>query len=110
MGNKPAELPVAVEYAVLSEAVTGGGAAVPAHGETSPGIDRSDDRFKDLPRDAWFLMVFVDVCVFLICVLLGFWMFLVGFSSLGCDIFFGLGSFFSKSKDATIKEFLGRWD
>ncbi|CAK9008572.1 unnamed protein product [Durusdinium trenchii] len=50
MGNKPAELPVSIEYAVLKDAAAG--APVPSHGETSPGIDRSDDRFKDLPRDA----------------------------------------------------------
>lgn len=52
MGNQPAELPVAVEYAVLNDAQPT--AAVPGSdmGEVSPGIDRSDDRFKDLPRDA----------------------------------------------------------
>jgi hypothetical protein len=43
---------VAVEYAVLNDAQPT--AAVPGSdmGEVSPGIDRSDDRFKDLPRDA----------------------------------------------------------
>jgi len=50
MGNKPAELPVSIEYAALKDVAAG--APVPSHGETSPGIDRSDDRFKDLPRDA----------------------------------------------------------
>ena len=43
---------VTVEYAVLNDAQPT--AAVPGSdmGEVSPGIDRSDDRFKDLPRDA----------------------------------------------------------
>eukprot|EP00438_Fugacium_kawagutii_P035932 Skav228005 [mRNA] locus=scaffold390:478769:481359:- [translate_table: standard] len=61
MGNKPADLPVpcrrqevSVEYAVLNVAGTERAADAPASdlGETSAGIDRSDDRFKDLPRDA----------------------------------------------------------
>ena len=42
---------VSVEYAVLN--VGAAPAAAPtSSGDVSPGIDRNDDRFKDLPRDA----------------------------------------------------------
>jgi len=52
MGNEPAALPVTVEYAVLNDAQPVPGAPASDLGETSAGIDRNDDRFKDLPRDA----------------------------------------------------------
>jgi len=41
-----------VEYAVLNDAQPVPGAPASDLGETSAGIDRNDDRFKDLPRDA----------------------------------------------------------
>ena len=41
-----------MEFAVLSDAQPAAGAPASDLGEVSPGIDRSDDRFKDLPRDA----------------------------------------------------------
>ena len=43
---------VTVEYAVLNDAQPVPGAPASDLGETSAGIDRNDDRFKDLPRDA----------------------------------------------------------
>lgn len=41
-----------MEYAVLNDAQPVPGAPASDLGETSAGIDRNDDRFKDLPRDA----------------------------------------------------------
>ncbi|CAE7888690.1 PP5, partial [Symbiodinium microadriaticum] len=53
MGNKPADLPVSIEYVEFSD--TGAAAAPAAAPAASSGemlVDRSDDRYKDLPKDA----------------------------------------------------------
>mmetsp|Transcript_56460 Transcript_56460/g.105867 ORF Transcript_56460/g.105867 Transcript_56460/m.105867 type:complete len:618 (-) Transcript_56460:83-1936(-) len=53
MGNKPADLPVTVEY--VEFASTGAAAAAEAPAAASGGgqlVDRSDERYKDLPKDA----------------------------------------------------------
>jgi len=53
MGNKPADLPVSIEYVEFSD--TGAAAAPAAAPSASSGemlVDRSDERYKDLPKDA----------------------------------------------------------
>ncbi|CAE7765662.1 pph-5 [Symbiodinium sp. CCMP2456] len=51
MGNKPAELPVAVEYVEFSS-MGGAAPAAPAAGSSEQFVDTRDERFKDLPKDA----------------------------------------------------------
>jgi len=55
MGNKPAELPLSIEYAELKD--TGAGDATAPVGDASQEvyIDRSDPRYADLPPDATLL-------------------------------------------------------
>ncbi|CAJ1394873.1 unnamed protein product [Effrenium voratum] len=51
MGNKPTELPVSIEYAEFTQTAVDAAAGVGA-GSMDETVDRSDKRFKDLPRDA----------------------------------------------------------
>ncbi|CAE7499600.1 PAPP5 [Symbiodinium pilosum] len=52
MGNKPAELPVTVEYAEFSSIGAAAPAAPAAAGSSEQFVDTRDERFKDLPKDA----------------------------------------------------------
>eukprot|EP00437_Effrenium_voratum_P001527 CAMPEP_0181433580 /NCGR_PEP_ID=MMETSP1110-20121109/19368_1 /TAXON_ID=174948 /ORGANISM="Symbiodinium sp., Strain CCMP421" /LENGTH=618 /DNA_ID=CAMNT_0023557043 /DNA_START=56 /DNA_END=1912 /DNA_ORIENTATION=+ len=51
MGNKPAELPLAVEYVEFSS-MGAAAPAAPAAGSSEQFVDTRDERFKDLPKDA----------------------------------------------------------